>query len=162
MKDFNNPYKNRIPREGFKRITMEVVPDDYYLIKCIHPGLGCITGTLGTLWSKLFTELRKRQITDVSKQDEFCTFVANCVILPGDEYEQLCLDASRGRLSNRTAETIVHPTSARADQGTIERAGEQSEKSQTVISTVQSGSGEGRRRGGRKGQKSNVEESHGG
>ena len=98
---FENPYLSCAD----KRLTTDVSKEDYYLIKSMRPGASTITGTLGTLWHKLCNELRKRNICDVSKIDEFEHFVANSELsLSGDvkpdtvsidrgEYEQLRLDS---------------------------------------------------------------------
>ncbi len=147
--EFGNPYQERIGKgvEGFKRITMEVTPDDYYLVKCIYPGLGCITGTLGTLWFKLCAKLRELNITDVSKQNEFRQLIAGCVILSNEEYQQLLSQRNGGGLPNSGIGGIVSEAVPPVDQRRVESPSQPNPEPQTVIPAVQGRGGEKRRTG---------------
>lgn len=106
MSDFKlrNPYHAECEKGEVSRITVDVSSKDYNLIKSIRPYSHTISGTAGWLWQKLCNELRKRGITDFSKQAEFEQFIESFVVIDGGEYQQLLVDAAgRGGLQHGTA-----------------------------------------------------------
>lgn len=84
-----NPYNLDPPDNPGKRISTQISDGDYHFIRCIRPASGTIGNTITNLWSKLCNKLREHEILDVTKQDEFETFVNNLVVLSKEEYDQL-------------------------------------------------------------------------
>ena len=88
--NFTNPYNTPEITPTEKRIHTEVSREDYLLVKLIRPDQGTVKKVLGHLWKQLCYELRQRAITDHTSSTEFESFIVNCRIVPGDEYERLC------------------------------------------------------------------------
>jgi hypothetical protein len=96
-KKFVNPYDTSPPDPEEKRIHTEVSRADYLFIKLLRPDQGTIKNVIGLLWKQLCYELRQRGITDNTSCAEFERIVANCRIVPNDEYDALRLpDRSAG------------------------------------------------------------------
>lgn len=93
--EFKNPYLDDIRAGKVTRLTTDVSDSDYTLIKCVRVGSGTISTTINLLWKKLCNELRTRGLTDFTSAEQFEQYVLNLRLVPGDEYEQLCIDNIR-------------------------------------------------------------------
>lgn len=105
-KKFVNPYDTNPPDPEEKRIHTEVSRADYLFIKLLRPDQGTIKNVIGLLWKQLCYELRQRGITDNTSCTEFERIVANCRIVPADEYDALLNDSvqwQQRQISDRTA-----------------------------------------------------------
>lgn len=94
-KRFVNPYDTSPPDPEEKRIHTEVSRADYLFIKLLRPDQGTIKNVIGLLWKQLCYELRNRGITDNTSCAEFERIVANCRIVPSDEYDALLNDSTQ-------------------------------------------------------------------
>ena len=133
---FNNPYSGL---KDVKRITTDVSSGDYYLVKSMRPELATITATLGTLWQKLCYELRKRNITDVTRVSDFEQFVATCRIT--DEPSS----GSGGGLSSGSTGGPHGTTPTSNVGGGTTQSGPSDSSATAVVPNLQSGGRKGRK-----------------
>lgn len=85
MKNIPNPYLEKgLTKEQIVRIQADVSFDDRNLLRSVCPEQGIYTFTLAHLLIKVCNELRKRQITDFSRENEFRNAIVNCRIELGD------------------------------------------------------------------------------
>lgn len=85
---FENPYKKPFesfagPDKNLSRAPASIDVTDYLFIRSIRPSIGTINTTQCLLWSKLVEALKSHGITDISKQRDFESFVANLQFLDG-------------------------------------------------------------------------------
>lgn len=87
---FTNPYHIEGDYDGRiqRRIAADVPIAVVDQLKSTCPTQGVIQTTINILINKLLTELTKKGITDVTRQDDFKQYVANVIFTDGrDGYE---------------------------------------------------------------------------
>jgi len=137
------------------KLVCPITPSDYNFVKCIRPSHGTFTSVVGTLWKKLVNELYARNITEISKVNEFEQFVAGCHLISHDEYVRYIpagLPRGNGGLPHRPVDGTVSETTASDDRGREEKSRADAASAPAERTDVQSGTGE-KGRGGRKGAK---------
>lgn len=86
MKNIPNPYTAfNIPEEQIVRIQADISRQDRNLIRAICPEQGVYGFTIAHLIIKLCHELRKRNITDCSREADFRNAIVKCrIVFDGD------------------------------------------------------------------------------
>lgn len=128
---FENPYKPLA--EGEKTtVNFDISLADKAFLQSTRPGAGTLSGVLGILTHKICNELRKRNITDYSRLEEFESFVLNCSINDG---------VPNGGLSDRPTDRLVPQSTPPSLTGGTEGTGNHNPPASTIVPDVQSGSG---------------------
>lgn len=148
---FLNPYVTELELAKFCRqppptqfaINFYISKADYDLLKTTRVQTGTLSITGSTLLNKLCNELRKLNITDISRVDDFESFVANCNITDGRGLPDSPTSGNGGRTDA--------PANGRANEG--ESVANPSNA--TELPCLQTGSGKARRGSSGKGAKAN-------
>ena len=135
---FINPYRacHKQPSERSPtRLNMDISVEDYDFIRCLRTSTGTMTTTVGILYKKLINELKRRNITDVTKRSEFEHFVVNCELTCPDYKPTEQRSTSRG-----TDQQAASPNVQRREEGT---SGEDTKSAHEQPSVQSSTSGQG-------------------
>ena len=85
MRNIPNPYLEKgLKSDQLVRIQADVAYEDRNLIRTICPEQGCYNFALANLLIKLCDELRKNNIVDCSREDDFRNAIVNCRIELGN------------------------------------------------------------------------------
>lgn len=76
---FINPYKD-VPSIDCRRLTTDISVTDWNFVKLIRPRKGTFNVSMNLLWKAFVAELKRLDITDITKENEFESFVANLTI----------------------------------------------------------------------------------
>lgn len=88
MKQFTNPYLKEVPAfngpgKNLYRAPASIDKDDYEFIRGLRPRTGTTIIVQNLLWQKLTQTLKSHGITNITHQQSFEDFVANCTITDG-------------------------------------------------------------------------------
>lgn len=148
MKNIPNPYAVfNIPEEQLVRIQADVSRQDRNLIRAICPEQGVYGFTVAHLIIKLCHELRKRNITDCSREADFREAIVKCRII----FDEGDNNTANGGLPDQSASGSVPETAGRDDRvgATAVRSGNASDEDKS--SNVQVPHGGGKAAKGHKG-----------
>lgn len=128
---FENPYKPLA--EGEKTtVNFDISLADKAFLQSTRPGAGTLSGVLGILTHKICNELRKRNITDYSRLEEFESFVLNCSINDG---------VPNGGLPDRSLDGSLPQGTPPPLTGGTERTSNHNPPASTIVPDLQGGSG---------------------
>jgi len=129
MTKFENPYSHLCdvgPNRQTRRVNSEVPTEDYQMLQRIRTERGTIQTTVNILLKKLFDELKRRQITDYTRADDFVDFVLNCHLAygPGGS-AAIRADAKTARQDVGRGTTRTHPahSTATRESANVPRSG---------------------------------------
>lgn len=135
---FINPYRECRAAQADEpaRINIDIDRDDLNFIKGIRLSGGTLSTTVGILYKKLVNELKRRNITDITKRKEFEQFLV--------EFEFIIPRELSGSTTGIADKQANGPDDKRGNEGT--GAGDkETENKQSVISSSPNGKeGEGK------------------
>lgn len=152
--NFANPYKGieSLPSEERFRFQSHVPEERFNYFKGLRLKQGTIIITVNTLIEKLYHELKRRGVKDLTDRQQFEQFVTQCqLVLPGEVNPELYNSASKlPNISSSTTGESDGVSNARDDRSTVERAVEPSEKVENLSDIPSSSKRVGGARGKRK------------
>jgi hypothetical protein len=107
-KEFINPYQH-CEKEvtGVRYGGLQILEQHHRFFWSLRASRGTLTTVIGILLAKLYDELHKRGIVDISCQKEFEEFVANC---------ELTLKSDEPKPATATKSTKSKPTGKRLNR----------------------------------------------
>jgi len=134
--NFSNPYKGveALPSEERFRFQSHVPEERFNYFKGLRLKQGTIIITVNTLIEKLYHELKRRGVKDLTDRQQFEQFVTQCqLVLPGEVNPELYNASSRlSNIPSSTTGEFDGVSNARDDRGTVEGTVESSEKVESV------------------------------
>lgn len=123
---FQNPYKGveALPSQERFRFQSHVPEERFNYFKGLRLKQGTIIITVNTLIEKLYHELKRRGIKDLTDRQQFESFIVNCQLVLPDEVDQSKWNsaANYANLSIRSTDKPDGMCDARNVRGTVETA----------------------------------------
>lgn len=144
-----NPYREgplSLPSDTLDRINAEVSAKDRLLLRVVCHREGVYTFAIANLLQKLCNELRKRNITDISRENDFIAAVADLRVIIPDEGSEPSEESKRilGEcigLSNGPSSGTMPSANAPHDNGGKEREVGRDKDVKNESSNIQSTNG---------------------
>ncbi len=139
---FSNPYDPEVAKAAGYTMTNVVCPvftPEVDFFRLIRPAQGTITGIIGTMWRKLYNECNEREITDISKRNEFEQFLAGSKLISNAEYQEYVRLRGRGRLPNSPPSRPLPEPTASDERGAAPQSSHDGSANAPVIPDLQGG-----------------------